>query len=207
MNEPAAVLNQTFVIGILSLRLIVLLAAVFFCYLGYRLFSKVSTLSNAEISIGEHFRANFVQVGPGVFFSLFGSVILVYSLMHPAVLEQWQTAVAPVRQAADTAPAISSTTQGVTIAGATAESVALDDAAALSRARKQVEFLNRIDSSGSVAPQDVKDIDRLSRMIRLAVMKSAWQSAWGDAAAFKQWVDDPDGHTPNEQARQFFERN
>jgi len=72
-----------------STGLNVLLAAAFFGWLGYRLFSNVSTLSSAEIGVGERFRAIFVQVGPGVFSSLFGAIIQVYSLVHPAVLEQW----------------------------------------------------------------------------------------------------------------------
>ena len=53
------------------------------------MFSHVSTLSGAEISVGERFRANFFQVEPGVLPSPFGAIILVYSLVHPAVLEQW----------------------------------------------------------------------------------------------------------------------
>ena len=66
-----------------------LLAAAFFGWLGYRLFSNVATWSSAEIGVCERFRAIFVQVGPGLFSSLFGAIIQVYSLVHPAVLEQW----------------------------------------------------------------------------------------------------------------------
>lgn len=194
MAESEYLLTQTFAVGVLLLRLIIVLAAILFCYLGYRLFAQVSSVSNAELSVGEHFRANFVHVGPGVFFSLFGAAILIYALLNPQ-----QLALAPAARPPSSGP-------GVVVSGATAEDAAMADAATLLRAGQQIAFLNRIDPGGSIAPQDVADIDRLSRMIRFSVMQSVWQPAWGDRAEFEQWLRDPGSMAPNAEARAFFER-
>src|SRR5207244_11253076 len=65
---------------------------------------------------------------------------------------------------------------------------------------------NRIDASGAVAAQDRKDIERMSRQIRLSIMRGVWQAARGDPADFEAWVRDPGGHVPNAPAFTFFDR-
>ena len=96
--------------------------------------------------------------------------------------------------------------RSVAIAGARNAPASAVDPAELSRASNQVAFVNRIDASGAVAAQDRKDIERMSRQIRLSIMRGVWQAAWGDPADFEAWVRDPGGHVPNAAALTFFDR-
>lgn len=221
MENQIVQIMQIFALGVLLLRAGILLAGVLFCWLGYRLFSQVSTVSGADVQVGTLFKAKFFQVGPGVFFSLFGAMILTYTIMKPPVLD-----LRDMRAALGVAPRVAESGAGsgavpgaqpavageppasggsMTIAGATRASSGATDPAMLSRAGQQVSFIGRIKPNGAVAAQDVADIDRMSRQIRLSIMLGIWQAEWGDAADFSTWVRDGSGN-PDPEARRFFER-
>lgn len=63
-------------------RILIVLVAGMAMYLGYKLFQlSAQTESGLEGRYGSwHLRLS--KVGPGVFFALFGAVVLVYSLAH-----------------------------------------------------------------------------------------------------------------------------
>jgi len=200
-------LALTFSLGVLILRFGLLLAGVLFCWFGYRLFSRARAPGGAEISYKDVFKVNLYQIGPGVFFSLFGAAILIYSIHKPPSLD-----LRDILQAGSEAPATATVAapgavqRSVAIAGARNAPASAVDPAELSRASNQVAFVNRIDASGAVAAQDRKDIERMSRQIRLSIMRGVWQPAWGDPADFEAWVRDPGGHVPNAAALAFFDR-
>lgn len=64
-------------------RFLVIFGAIISIFLGYKLF--ISGVVNDQSATGEFrsFRISFAQVGPGVFFGLFGTVIFGYSLASP----------------------------------------------------------------------------------------------------------------------------
>jgi hypothetical protein len=65
-------------------------------YLGYRLFSLIplSHDSRGEFNIPNLGKISLTRVGPGVFFALFGSSVLIYSLASP-VSHQTQVTTSP----------------------------------------------------------------------------------------------------------------
>ena len=200
-------LALTFSLGVLILRFGLLLAGVLFCWFGFRLFSHAQAPGGAEISYKDVFKVNLYQIGPGVFFSLFGAAILIYSIHKPPSLDLRDILQAGSEApSAATAAAPAAAQRSVAIAGARNAPASAVDPAELSRASNQVAFVNRIDAAGAVAAQDRKDIERMSRQIRLSIMRGVWQSAWGDPADFETWVRDPGGHVPNAAALAFFDR-
>jgi hypothetical protein len=76
-----------FTIAVLAVaieRVLVVAAALTSIVLGWNLFVRAITISQSgTISAGD-WKFEFKSVGPGIFFSLFGSVILVYVLFRPA---------------------------------------------------------------------------------------------------------------------------
>ncbi len=212
-------LPLVFTLGVLFLRFGLLLAGILFCWLGYRLFAHAQTPGGAELSFKDVFKLNLYQVGPGIFFSLFGAAILVYSIHKPPSLDLRDAlqetgaarlpaapAAAPGSAAGNVAANPGAGPRSIVIAGARGAPADTVDAAVLSRAANQVAFVNRLETSGSVAAQDKKDIARMSRQIRVSIMHSVWQADWGDPAEFEAWERDPGAHQPNPRALAFFER-
>lgn len=180
-----------FAIGVLALRAGLIVAGVIFCGFGFRLFDRAHPPSNAELSVGDSLKLNLVQVGPGVFFSLFGAALLVYCVYRGPTLDWSET---PHQRE-------------VHVAGVSSSAVLATDPGVLLRTQLQIAFLNRIDpQTGQVAAQDRADIERLLRSTRLALMRGVWQPSWGEPASFEAWVHDPASGTPNPAARAIFER-
>ena len=180
-------MDQSFVIalGLLTLRLAFILAGVLFCWFGYRLFARTRDPSGAELSFKNLVKVNLHQVAPGIFFSLFGAAIIVYSI--------------------ERLPPVTFNPQDGMVLGMQSGASDLADRAAVLRASDAIAFINRIDAKGCVADQDRKDIERMSERIRLTLMRSVWQSEWGDPAEFEASLRDP-SRAPNPKAKAFFER-
>lgn len=70
--------------GIVIVRSIVALGGVLCIYWGYRLF-YIATEKQGQLSVstGEHQSLQLQDVAPGVFFALFGAIILIVSLFKP----------------------------------------------------------------------------------------------------------------------------
>ena len=197
-------LTLVFTLGVLMLRFGVLVAGVLFCWFGYRLFAQTSAQGNADISVKDMIKINLQQVGPGVFFSLFGAAILVFSIYKPPVLTAQEVDWMQRVSGAQSAPSVQS---NVTIAGARSGTKILDDRADLNQVREQIGFMNRLDASGKVHPDDQLDVARLVRETKLTLMRSVWSDAWGDQAQFVAWARNPALDAPNAEARIFYERH
>lgn len=78
---------EPFTLAVLAVaveRLMVVAAALIAIVLGWSLFTRAITVNQSgNISIGD-WKIELKSVGPGVFFSLFGTIILVYVLIKPA---------------------------------------------------------------------------------------------------------------------------
>jgi len=66
-------------------RMLAIAVGAFLCYLGYRLFLKVPTKedSNGKIILPSGLAIHLTRVGPGVFFSLFGTLIMIFFFLNP----------------------------------------------------------------------------------------------------------------------------
>jgi hypothetical protein len=187
-------IETVFAIGALLLRLGMLGAGVIFCWFGFRLFSKSHSPGDAQFAVKDYLKLNLSQVGPGVFFSLFGAAILIYSIHNSPSLNLKE--VTPDKDYA------------VDVKGAGSTPATSTDRGTRLQASNQIAFINRIDTeSGSIATQDLGDIARMSRQIRLSIMRSVWnKDEWDDPADFAAWVRDPSEKKPNVAAQKFFER-
>jgi hypothetical protein len=79
--------SELFIVAILAVaaeRLVVVAAALVAIVLGWNLFTRAITLDQSgSVSVGD-WKVELKSVGPGVFFSLFGTIVLVYALVKPA---------------------------------------------------------------------------------------------------------------------------
>lgn len=195
--------TMVFAIGVLIVRLGLLVAGVLFCWFGYRLFAQISSHGNAEITVKDMIKLNLQHVGPGLFFSLFGAAILVYSIYRAPILDARTVGNS---SHADATMSLPSGQSSITIAGAKSDTQILDDRARLEQVREQIGFINRLDSTGKLQPDDQLDLARLTREIKLSLMRSIWSASWGDRAEFEAWARGSTTGVPNEEARKFYER-
>lgn len=183
--------TMVFALGVLAVRVGMLVAGVLFCWFGYRLFAQTNSHGGAEISVKDALKLNIHHVGPGVFFSLFGAAILVYSIHKAPTLEVHETP-GSIKKTA--------------IAGVQSDTQILNDNARLLQVREQIAFINRLAASGAVSSSDQVDLARLTRGVKLSLMRSLWSVSWGDYAEFEAWAFDPESRVPNAAAREIFER-
>lgn len=78
LAQNASDINQSIIILRFTERFIVVFAGITLLVLGFRLFSKSQDLGDLSAEYPNKFKIRISQVGPGVFFALFGTIILVY---------------------------------------------------------------------------------------------------------------------------------
>lgn len=163
-------------------------------YLGYLLFIKVPTYKDADgkVTIPGGIVVVLTRVGPGVFFALFGSVILSVSLAFGVVIHgpqgRLQDAL-PVSQ--DHQGRISYSVAMPTIPdGDDVETVrnhAVSDVRALVEAQ---DILERCISEGGqdIAAWRLKNIRNALGRSKTMLMRGVWNEDWGEQKAFLDWL-------------------
>jgi hypothetical protein len=76
-------MEQVIIFGLIVLyKIIGILAGLAFAYMGYRLFleDKIKTAGTIETG-GNGYKLKVTNAAPGIFFSLFGTVVIVFSVM------------------------------------------------------------------------------------------------------------------------------
>ncbi|MDZ7754075.1 MAG: hypothetical protein U5S82_21150 [Gammaproteobacteria bacterium] len=172
-------------------RLVALGIGAFLCYLGFRLFSEVPVPAEgeAELSGVRGMTIKLTRVGPGVFFALFGTVVVVWSLSRP--LEYAETRLAAAgdvleRRAGAMNPPAGG--QGHEDAGSRRNVVA-----------QEVQWLNQVALGLSGRPDSelVHDPEYMVPRIKQVLMESVWdETVWGSPTAFRQWLERTGGLTP-----------
>ena len=153
--------------------------------LGYRLFVKVpeSRDSQGRLILPWNITIIMSRVGPGVFFALFGALIVAYAL-HESVSFTRERTIPSVLGTASVEREI--------FGGMTPRSGNTTAAARLS-ARSHIEFLNSLSPrllSANAAESEKQNVKREITTLKLAVMQPLWQrEVWGDFAAFKDWAE------------------
>jgi hypothetical protein len=150
-------------------RLLIVAVAALCIWLGYKLFQSLPTehgsggtlkLPNAKLVLS--------KVGPGVFFALFGTVVLGQSV--------WTQASAPANvPGAEKAGQLGQLTYGVSSGAASA------DPQALRHVQDDIQVLNCL---ARVAPEELGPgaVERALHNARVLLLATAWQPAWGDTA-------------------------
>lgn len=179
-------------------RLLVVLAGALAIYLGYRLFIDMPNAErgSGKVNLPGGISIFLSRVGPGVFFSLFGAIVIAlsfhYGISFSDVAQRQQVAVA------DSGVQSELTWSGVAPQGAPADPAAIAPYER-SRVLAIVASLNRVETS---LPTEMKATDRVNliyalRDARVRLLVSVWDAgAWGDVAAFRKWIEDNEPNPP-----------
>ena len=175
-------------------RMLALIIGAFLIYLGYRLFvdvPKITEQSSGNIIL-PGFEVTLTYVGPGVFFALFGAVVLWLSIRTQLQFSSQDTPVSSVPS--DETPrtvvfTYLAATEGVsdTEAIKSARSRLLRDFRAIDRLCAALAKMNADDSS-AIPEESRADFMIATPRIKEGLMLTVWHSDWGDYAAFSAWV-------------------
>ena len=148
-------------------------------YLGFRLFLALPELKPGEgrMHLPGGISIHLSRVGPGVFFALFGSILVALSFHYPVKVSE-------VGQTPDGVKLTRSFNGLGEIGGAsdaTGRIQALSDLATLNTA-----YLPALRSD--ISKERRNDLEGLMMRAKLAIMRNAWGPDWGDAEAFRDWV-------------------
>jgi hypothetical protein len=167
-------------------RLAIVLIGGMAIYLGYRLFLAVKAEAEGEarITLPHDVTVMVSRVGPGVFFALFGSLVVVASLYFSIRYSD------PERSYSGMAPSLSAAGAEGAVPMAAAES---DEALALARLRlrQEIEFLNRLPGllGPGLSEGQRETAARHVREIKLRLMASVWADDWSDPDSFRLWAE------------------
>jgi len=162
---------------------------------GCRLFLAIPdhpTDGKLEFSLAKNRRLLISRIGPGTFFALFGSIIVLASLYFSIFLRTGagdQYSGAGQRFTAAMPAALNAPTKGPT------------DAASM---HLSLAFLNDIEKELGSESSEAETRWRARRFlaVKLGIMAPSWNSDWGDMAEFRLWLNE----TPPRTRRPAFER-
>ncbi len=172
--------------GALS-RLVAMGIGAFLCYLGYRLFSEVplATQGDAELSGLKGATIKLTRIGPGVFFALFGALIVIWAINQPfSYSERLIDAEGTVEERS---------------AGAASPSTlpaAGTDRTARALVHQEIRWLNQVQDVLTEAQRAdlTDDPDYIIPGIKRRLMLAVWDpTSWGEASAFVQWLEETGG--------------
>jgi hypothetical protein len=188
-------------------RLLIVLGGALSIYLGYRMFLAIpraaSETGEGKLELPGGVSIYVTRVGPGVFFALFGAVILGLGLQHGLTLE-----VKEQRRSAEagaTAPAGVVTERRMSSAVPAASQMVHDSER--TGVLGTVEQLSRLgvalDGPGgrALSTRQRTDFDLALGDARRRLLASVWdERAWGPYADFARWVQDGESGAPPTRA-------
>jgi hypothetical protein len=177
-------------------RVIGLLIGGFIAWLGYRLFVAIPTKpdSSGKFRLPGGAAIHLTRVGPGIFFSLFGTGIVLMSFMKPIDFKQETPAGNAVASSAKVAKSsYSGAIQSAVSSGYTKEELR-------GMHGGQIVFLNRMPQwlKSDLTDTQQRDTATIVPQIKLAIMETVWDDDWGDFTRFKEWVNSGEGVVPPE---------
>jgi len=162
-------------------------------YFGYRLFLAIPNQSaegTAELSLAKDRRLLVTRIGPGTFFALFGTAVLVASFAFP------------IKWTGPDGEAFSGFGASVVVPPGSGDQAEILPPRPLSRDEIQVAlaFLTDVEADHVADPPEP---DRARAAIRfraakLAIMGRGWRPEWGDPVEFEIWLNEapPRGDRP-----------
>ncbi len=168
-------------------RILAILIGGLAIWCGFRLFLAIPDQpadSRVEVSLAKSQRLLISRIGPGTFFALFGTALVLASFYFSINLKT---------QAGDRysglGPRATETSSMTAVALPTVASVPALDAAQL---RLTLAFLSDIESELSVhgTEEDKGWRERRFQMTKLAILGRGWEPGWGDFAEFELWLNE-----------------
>ena len=172
-------------------HLLASLIGIFAVYLGYRLFLNMPHRREGEskVELPGGVSIYVSRIGPGIFFAVFGTLLVGYGVSRPIDYRQATTAAVP---ATGTAAATASSAQmqysGMMPGGSNAPAT---PSAAVAR-EPVVRALALLAADVAKTPPGAQRNERqiALREARVTVMQQAWRSDWGSSEVFTRWVYD-----------------
>jgi hypothetical protein len=148
-------------------------------YLGYRLFINLPSLpaGDGNLSFIGKTSMTLSRVGPGVFFSLFGAVVVTAALNRPLTWEKIEKPDSVTRRVSGSAPGMPRVPEPArSIPNVVAETA--------------IGYLNAVPGllHASVEDAQRKNIGEAIRQAKLALIRSIWNDEWGKWEAFETWT-------------------
>jgi hypothetical protein len=168
-------------------RLLAIGAGLLSIYLGFRLFLALPEVEPGagRIKLPGGISIYLTRVGPGVFFSLFGSIIIALSFYFGVTASETRGVTAE-----NVAGGAVSTQRSFT--GAAADAGAIDpQSQEVERAtvERMIRDLNRVPAllRADLAPRD-RDLVQTLDQTKVRLMRAVWDAgAWGDYVVFERW--------------------
>lgn len=162
---------------------------------GYRLFLAVPDLRSdgrAELTWSKDKRLVVTRLGPGTFFGLFGTFVVISSFYFPVTARLADgTGWSGMGSRTADASSLAATPQAMPYS-------ALDDV----EIRKLIAFLLEFERSLPKESNEAQRDERENqfRNARLAILERGWQASWGDPLEFRVWLG---GSTPRSRRPEF----
>ncbi len=188
-------------------RLIGLGIGGFLVWLGYRLFLEVQAKpdSSGKFVLPGGTAIHLTRVGPGIFFSLFGTAIVFISFMQSVDTKyaRWLPAGGrPAELATNLAVAATPPTPIETVTWHGANASGSEAPGALETARvqrgQQIAWLNRLDGQlrTDLSQRERNELDYVRTQIKLTLMQTVWAADWGDRPRFEDWINSGQTNVP-----------
>ena len=163
-------------------RLMVVVVGGLSVYLGYRLFLNLPEQKDSEgrLKLPGDISIYLSRVGPGIFFALFGSMIVTASLYFAVVIYDPDTGNIVRRGAGPESQS-----------GQVFDQKPIDEA----NLKGDITLINRVENEFSThTPIEFRaDWNRALPRIKLSLLRTVWQSDWGDFGHFESVILDGDG--------------
>lgn len=195
-------------------RLLIVVAGGLSIYLGYRMFLaipravKAPETGEAKLELPGGVSIYVTRVGPGVFFALFGAVILGLGLQHGLKLEVREQRPTAVAQEASTggAPAMVVTERKLSSAVPTAappQQVEAERTGTLGTVSQLSRLAAALDGAAGrgLKPRERDDFGLALNDARRRLLIAVWdEKAWGPYIEFARWVQEGESGAPPSRA-------
>jgi hypothetical protein len=155
-------------------------------YLGYKLFLKLpeKTDSQGRILLPGNISIYLSRVGPGIFFALFGAVVIALSLHNAIEYEK-----SPAQNQSNDVALVNEKYLG--IHSDRFEGELLEREIRKSEISRHMYWLNQIPSILKPdLPQEKKvDVSNGLNALKLQLIRTIWDKEWGDYSKFEEWAN------------------
>jgi len=191
-------------------RLLIVIAGGLSIVLGYRMFLAIPRPDKAEgegkVELPGGISIYVTRVGPGVFFALFGAIILGLGLQQGLKIETREQRPAVGPQASADAPAGATVKEhrysSLGAAGASSQQREAERTSALDTVGQLARLASALDGRrNDVLQQQRLDFGLALSDARMRLLASVWDERWGAYAEFVRWVQGGESGPPPPAAR------
>jgi hypothetical protein len=150
-----------------SERILIVFAATFSIWLGFRLFQELPTVHDSDGALTlPSMKLTLSKVGPGVFFGLFGASALCVSIYMTVTIPLGNDSIPPLKKVRPERIAIMGAGSG--------------DPTALPQAARDIKVLNCLAATDATSLART-DVETAVHKAQIALLRTVWQPEWTEA--------------------------